>query len=67
MTQEMRAEREQHRKAMRAAATLETCRMEELRHWEGMRDRLSAMRGQMGTMMGQANAYQCGHCAHGGM
>ena len=66
MMQEMRSTGDQHHKAMRAAATLEACQMEELRHRDAARDRLTGMRGHMG-MLGQGNAYHCGHCAHCGM
>jgi hypothetical protein len=63
----MRTECDRHRDAMRDATDIETRRTEEMRHQDAMKAHLDGMHGQVGTMMGMAGGYSCGHCSHCGM
>ena len=63
----IRIECDRHRDAMRDATDPETRRAEEARHQDAMNAHLDGMHGQIGTMMGMAGGYSCGHSAHCGM
>jgi outer membrane murein-binding lipoprotein Lpp len=49
---DLRSDCDDHRAAVRSAATLDAARTEESRHQDVTHDRLLEMRGQMGTMVG---------------
>ena len=67
MMHDTRTECDRHRDAMRDAADLDAGRLEEMRHQNAMKAHFDRMHDQVGTMMGMAGGFSCGHCNHCGM